>query len=187
MNDVKTFARAGEAAGTAVGIGVKTARKGAVRAGRQLAERAPDRKDLKRAVRKARKARKAARKSAKATMAYRWRDAQDVLSDRAADVQERFADRWGDAQDVLSGRVLEARRELASRLDPKPRSRRRWPWLLLLAALGGAVAVAVLSRRPQSIEEPAPAGPGSASQAGRTTWPDGNGVVGARRRSRSTD
>lgn len=38
MNEVETFAKAGETAGAAVGTGVQTIRKGAIRASRQLAE-----------------------------------------------------------------------------------------------------------------------------------------------------
>ncbi len=102
MDEVETFANAGETAGAAVGTGVQTARKGATR----------------------------------------------------------------------------ARRRLAARIEPAPpppRRGRRWPWLLLLASLGSAVAAVVLARRPQPIDRLGEL----RSNPPRPHHPHGNGFVGA--------
>lgn len=172
MNKVKTLAKAGEAAGAAVGTGVKMARtrKRAGRAGRQLAERARYRDAVERGAHQA-------SSSVQTALEDWWEDTQQRLTAQAAEAQERLADR-----------VLEARRELAARIDPKPARRRRWPLLVVgLVALGGAVAVAVLSRRPQPVYEPDPpvVGVGRDSQSDQTlaASPDSNGVVSADRPS----
>jgi len=162
VNEVTTFARAGEAAGAAVGTRVKSTRKGTRKKAREGAARA--RKEVKRA-----------RKGAV----------------RARHLRGDITDRWGTAQEVLAERAFDARRELATRIDPKPARRRRWPLLLLILAIGGVVATAVLARRPQPEEPTGFGANGSATRPGPaghvTSGPHGNGLVAAERPSATTD
>lgn len=176
---METFARMGERAGTAVGSGVRVARKTAVRAGRQLAEQMPDH------TAKLTKNARQAKDTAQAALVEHWGPALEVL-----------AERWGVTQDVLADRLREARHELATRIDPEPpqRRRRRWPWLiLLLLAIAGSIGAVVLARRPQEIE-PEPFPPPPAREPGSrdsdpdaTGTPASNGAVGVERPSASTD
>lgn len=182
MNEVDTFAKAGETAGAAVGTGVQTVREGATRARRQLAEQVSEHGTVGRAARDA------------------GASAQTALADRWGTLQDNFPERWETAQEQLSGRMTGARRELAARLEPvrhelaarlepaahelaarlepapPPRRRRRWPWLLLLASLGCAAAAVVLAQRPQPIDssgamQPTPPLPQDPAA------PHGNGAV----------
>ncbi len=162
MNKVTTFARAGDAAGAAVGARVKTARKGAQRKARKGVTRG--RKEVKRA-----------RKGAV----------------RAGHLRGDIADRWGTAQELLTERTLDARRELAARIDPTPARRRRWPLLLLILAVGAVAATAALARRPQPEEPTGFGANGSATRPGPaghiTSGPHGNGLVAAEHPSANTD
>jgi len=165
VNEVKTFARAGEAAGVAVGTRVKTARKGAQK-----------------------KARKGAGRTRKQLAAA---NRAGELADRADHLRGDVAGRWGTAQELLAGRAFKARRELAARIDPTPARRRRWPLLLLILVVGGVAATAALARRPQP-EEPPTFGPdGSATRSGPAgqlpSGPHGNGFVPAEHPSATTD
>jgi molybdenum-dependent DNA-binding transcriptional regulator ModE len=194
VNEVKTFAKAGETAGAAVGTGVQTVREGATRARRQLAEQVSEHGTVGRAARDA------------------GASAQTALADRWGTLQDNFPERWETAQEQLSGRMTGARRELAARLEPArhelaarlepaahelaarlepaahelaarlepappPRRSRRWPWLLLLlASLGCAAAAVVLAQRPQPIDssgavQPTPPLPQDPAA------PHGNGAV----------
>ncbi len=170
MNEVKTFARAGEAAGAAVGTRVETARKGARKKARKGAARA--RKQL----------------------AVQERAVQDravQLADRAGHLRGDVTDRWGTAQELLAERAFEARRELAARIDPTPARRRRWPLLLLILVVGAVAATAALARRPQP-EEPDGFGPGRAATPPRpdghiASGPHGNGMVATEQPSATTD
>jgi phenylpyruvate tautomerase PptA (4-oxalocrotonate tautomerase family) len=183
LNEVETFARAGERAGAAVGSGVQIARVQAARAGRQLAKQIPH--HTARTVHNARKARDSAQVALAEVLAEHWGPALTTL-----------AERWEGAQDVLAERLQEARHELATRIEPEPPARsRRWPWLVLLfLAIAGAVGAAVLTRRPQEIE-PDPYQPRPIREPGsRDSDPDAaggspasNGVVGVERPSASTD
>jgi len=170
MRNVKTFAKAegaAGAAGAAVETGVKTlgkraqrarkmTRRQAKRARKQLAAQVPDRPAVKRA-----------RRGARST----------ALVDRFGPVQGDFGDRLDSAQGLLAERVLDARRDLASRIDPAP-ARRRWPWLLLLIAVGGVATSAALARRPQPVDEVGSApGRSARHRAGELGSPDGNGMV----------
>jgi len=157
MDEVEAMARTGENVGRAVGTGVRTAREGAVRAGKlgkaasrqaiaraeqELTERglAPEhlpellaqkatglsRDDLAERGRKARK---------------QWEKARKDWEKKTVKTRKR-----------LAANTEAARKELAARIDPAPqKSRRKWPWVLLvLAALAGAAVVA-LSRRPEEL------------------------------------
>lgn len=172
VNEVDTFAKAGETAGAAVGTGVQTVREGVTRARKQLAKQVSERGTVGRAARDA------------------GASAQTALADRWGTLQQRFPERWETAQELLADRMAVPRRELAARLEPTarelaariepappapPRRRRRWPWvLLLLASLGSAVAAAVLAQRPQ------PVGPGAMpAQQQDPTEQHRNGVVSA--------
>ena len=179
MNEVKTFARAGEAAGAAVGTRVKTARKGAQKKARKGAARA--RQEVKRVRKGAGRTRK--------QLAAANRAGQ--LADRADHLRGDVADRWGTAQELLTGRAFEARRELAARIDPTPTRRRRWPLLLLILVVGGVAATVALARRPQP-EEPTTFGPGGtgtrSGPAGHSaSGPHSNGFVPAEHPSATTD
>lgn len=83
------------------------------------------------------------------------RQAETALDD-ATDTAARIADGVRSQIDDLDvpGRVRSARRDLADAIDPAPRRRRgrRALRLSLLAAALGAVAWAVLSRRPSELE-----------------------------------
>ena len=172
MNEVKTFARAGEAAGAAVGTRVETARKGA-------------RKKARKGVARARKGAARARKQLAAA------DRAGQVADRAGHLRGDIADRWGTAQELLAKQAFEARCELADRIDPTPARRRRWPLLLLILVVGAVAATAALARRPQP-EEPPTFGPdGSATRSGPAgqlpSGPHGNGFVPAEHPSATTD
>lgn len=170
MNEVETFAKAGEAAGAAVGTGVQTVRKGTSRAREQLAEKVSEHGTLGRAARETGAA------------------AQGALADRLGALQETFPDQWDSAQELLAARLAQARRELNARLEPAPpppppRSGRRWTLLLLvLASLVSAGAAVVLARRSQPTEGPG-AVPMTRPQAGDTAATHGNGMVEAENRS----
>ncbi|MGH3911878.1 MAG: hypothetical protein ACRDTC_00485 [Pseudonocardiaceae bacterium] len=190
MNEVETFARAGERAGAALGSGVRAARKNAERAGKELAKRMPDH-----TAKVSANARRA-RDTAQTALAERAHQAQEVLTEHWGPTLETLAQRWGVAQDVLAERLLEARHELATRIEPEPpRRRRRWLWLVLLVVgVVGAVGAAILTRRPREIE-PEPFRPSLAREPGsRDSDPDinsgtraSNGIVGAQHPSASTD
>ena len=172
MNEVKTFARAGEAAGAAVGTRVKTARKEARKKARKGAARA----------------RKGAARAGKQLAAA---ERAGQLADRAGHLRGDLADRWGTAQELLAEQAFEARRELAARIDPTPARRRRWPLLLLILEVGAVAATAALARRPQP-EEPAGFGPGRTATPPRpdghiASGPHGNGMVATEQPSATTD
>lgn len=196
MDEVETFARAGERAGAALGSGVRAARKraevarkNAERARREFVKRLPDQTATVSA-----NARRA-RDTAQTVLAERAHQAQDVIAEHWGPTLEALADRWGVTQDVLAERLLDARHELATRIEPeRPRRRRRWPWLILLlvSALAAAGAV-ILTRRPRETEVE-PFRPSLAREPGsRDSDPEiganstVNGVVGVEHPSASTD
>ena len=199
MNEVETVARVGERAGAALSSGVqtarqraKTARKNAKRARKELAKRLPD--QTARLSENARKAREAAL-AAQAALADRTSQAQEVLAERwVPAARDALAEGWDVAQEVFAERMQDARKELAARIDPAPRRRRRWPWLLLLGvAATGAVGAVVLTRRPREVE-PEPFLPPTREPGAPTSEPDpawgasaGNGAVAVERPSASTD
>ncbi len=82
MNEVTTFARAGEAAGAAIGTRVKTARKEA-------------RKGAARARKEVKRARKGAVRAGhlRGDIADRWGTAQELLTERALDARRELAAR----------------------------------------------------------------------------------------------
>lgn len=196
VNEVETFARAGERAGAAVGSGVRAARKRArlarkhaEHAREELARRLPEHTGTMTA-----NARRA-RDTAQATLAERAGQAQEVLAEHWGPTREALAERLGVAQDVLAERLNEARHELAARIEPEqPRHRRRWPWLVLLLLGVVAAGAAILTRRPYETE-PEPVAASLAREPGsRNSDPDttagssaGNGVVGVERPSASAD
>lgn len=125
MNEVQTMAKAGEnvgsAVGTAVGTALMSARQGALSASKNSA-----------AV-----SRRMARKTAK--------QARKRLAEHGIDRQH-----LQDLQDVFAENLWRARHELATKIEPPVRSRRRPRKLLLIAVLGaiaGAIA-AVFVKRP---------------------------------------
>ncbi|GAB2653726.1 hypothetical protein GCM10027271_10120 [Saccharopolyspora gloriosae] len=156
MDEVEAMARTGENVGRAVGTGVRTAREGAVRAGKagrsatkqyiaraeqELTERglAPEhlpellaqkatglsREDLAARSRKARK---------------QWEKTRKDWDKKTAKSRKR-----------LAKNAEQARKELAARIDPTPKPRRKWPWVLLVLAALAGVAVVALSRRPEEL------------------------------------
>ncbi|GAA3364356.1 MULTISPECIES: hypothetical protein [Saccharopolyspora] len=167
MDEVEAMARTGENVGRAVGTGVRTAREGAVRAGKygrtatkqaiaraeqELTERglAPEhlpellaqkatglsRDDLAERGRKARK---------------QWEKTRKDWDKKTAKSRKRLAKNAEQARKELAKNADQARKELAARIDPAPKSRRKWPWVLLVLAALGGVAVVALSRRPEEL------------------------------------
>ncbi|HEY2763497.1 MAG TPA: hypothetical protein VGJ13_05710 [Pseudonocardiaceae bacterium] len=199
MNEVETFARAGERAGAALGSGVRIARKGArkgakvarenaVWASKEVARRMPEH-----TAKMTENARRAGY-AAQTALAER----ADVLADNWSPAMDALAERWGVAQEVLAEQLLKARQELAARIEPEPpRRRRRWPWLvLLLFGIAGIAGAAILARRPREIEsedfydaDATSREPGSRDSDPDAGWGSaaGNGVVGVERPSASTD
>jgi hypothetical protein len=150
MDEVKAMARAGENVGKAVGTGIKSARRGAKRAGevgvalsRQAAARAEQ--EL-------------------ASRGYSTDELQELVAQRATGMSRKELAKRGkkkrkqwekkaaQSRKQLAKNTIAARKELAARIDPgKPRGRRKWPWVLLvLAGLVAAAAVA-FSRRPEEL------------------------------------
>jgi hypothetical protein len=150
MDEVKAMARAGESVGKAVGTGIKSARRGAKRAGevgvalsRQAAARAEQ--EL-------------------ASRGYSTDELQELIAQRATGMSRKELAKLGrkkrkqwekkaaQSRKQLAKNTVAARRELAARIDPgQPKGRRRWPWVLLvLTGLGAAAAVA-FSRRPEEL------------------------------------
>ncbi|HVE96187.1 MAG TPA: hypothetical protein VNA67_04305 [Pseudonocardiaceae bacterium] len=163
VKTVKTYARDGQQAGTAVNSSARAIRKRAARAGKQ-AKRV--RKQL-----------------------------VEQLPDRTAEIARGARNARRSAQDTLTERLLDARHELAARIEPESRRRRRWPWMvLLLFGIAGVAGAAVLTRRPQQTEpEEFPIHPARAvnssynDQDAMKSSPTGNGVVSAGRSSSSAD
>lgn len=119
----------------------------------------------------------------------------DQLPDRTAEIARGARSARRSAQDTLTERLLDARHELAARIEPESRRRRRWPWMvLLLFGIVGVAGAAVLTRRPQQTEpEDFPLHPARAVNSGYNDQdaigraPSGNGVVSAGRSSSSAD
>jgi hypothetical protein len=119
----------------------------------------------------------------------------EQLPDRTAELAKGARKARRNAQDLLTERLLDARHELAARIEPESRRRRRWPWMvLLLFGIAGAVGAAVLTRRPQQTEPDGlsihPARTVNSSyndQDAMASSPAGNGVVSAGRSSSSAD
>lgn len=119
----------------------------------------------------------------------------EQLPDRTAEIAKGARNARRSAQDSLTERLLDARHELAARIEPESRRRRRWPWMvLLLFGIAGVAGAAVLTRRPQQTESEElpihPARPVNSAYndqdaVGRA--PSGNGVVSAGRSSSSAD
>lgn len=157
VKTVKTYARDGQQASTAVNSSARTVRKRAARAGKQ-AKRV--RKQL-----------------------------VEQLPDRTAEIARGARNARRCAQDTLTERLLDARHELAARIEPESRRRRRWPWMvLLLFGIAGVAGAAVLTRRPQQTEpEELPIQPARAVNSASNDQdaigraPSGNGVVSADR------
>ena len=149
MDEVKAMTKAGENMGRAVGTGVRSARQGAMRAGeacgtvtkqaaalaeRELANRGVNTDELQE------KLTQRATGMSRKQLAKRRKKARKQWDKRTAKSRKQWAEN-----------AAAARKELAARIDPAPKKRRKWPWvLLILAALGAAVAVA-LTRRPEEL------------------------------------
>ena len=138
--------------------------------------------------------RKRAAKASKQAKQVRTQLAEQ-LPDRTAELARGARNARRSAQNMLTERLLDARHELAGRIEPESRRRRRWPWmLLLLFGIAGVAGAAVLTRRPQQTEpEELPIHPTRAvnssynDQDARESSPTGNGVVSAGRSSSSAD
>ncbi|MGH3973672.1 MAG: hypothetical protein ACRDS9_10155 [Pseudonocardiaceae bacterium] len=119
----------------------------------------------------------------------------EQLPDRTAEIAGGARNARHSAQDMLTERLLDARQELAARIEPEARRRRRWPWMiLLLFGIAGVAGAAVLTRRPQRTEpEGLPVHPARAVNSSYNdedamgSSPTGNGVVSAGRSSSSAD
>lgn len=150
MDEVKAMSRAGENVGKAVGTGVRSARHGAARASKVGAEIS-------------RQAYLLAEQEL-ASHGISTDDLQERLAQRATGMSRKELGKRGKkarkqwdkktakSRKQLAENTRAARKELAGRIDPpKPKGRRKWPWVLLtLAALAGAAAAA-LTRRPEEL------------------------------------
>lgn len=107
----------------------------------------------------------------------------ELAADALADVRDRVevgggvvAEGARRLAEVAADALTDARHELAARIEPEKPSR-KWRWFLA-GGVAAAVAVAlwaVLSRRPQQVDEPIRAVPGSPAAGGEgasTTAPD---------------
>lgn len=98
----------------------------------------------------------------------------ELASDAVADVRDRVEVGGGAVAEgarrlaeVAAEALTEVRQELASRIEPEPPSR-KWRWFVA-GGIAAAVAVglwAVLSRRPQQVDEPVRAVPGTPTAGG---------------------
>ena len=137
MDEVETMTEAGAKAGEAVGKAVRAARRKAARAGQAGIERTHELVDF--ANEEFAPTRKAARKVAK--------QARRDLKRTAGKARGR-AQRNANEIRKQARKVAE---DLADSIDPRPKRRRRWPWLVGFVVAGGAAAVVVLSRRPREV------------------------------------
>ncbi|MBN9109819.1 MAG: hypothetical protein J0I34_13670 [Pseudonocardia sp.] len=107
----------------------------------------------------------------------------ELAADALADVRDRVevgggvvAEGARRLAEVAADALTDARHELAARIEPEQPSR-KWRWFLA-GGVAAAVAVAlwaVLSRRPQQVDEPIRAVPGSPAAGGEgasTAAPD---------------
>ncbi|QUG99424.1 hypothetical protein HUO13_00160 [Saccharopolyspora erythraea] len=137
MDEVKTMTRAGENVGRAVGTGIRSARIGAARAGRAGMAMS-----------------KTAAARAEYELANRGIDTdelQELIARKATGMsRKQLAKRRRKARKQFARNTEIARRELAGRIAPEPRRRRKWPWVLLVLA-GLAAAGVALSRRPEEL------------------------------------
>ena len=119
----------------------------------------------------------------------------EQLPDRTAEIARGACNVRRSAQDTLTKRLLDARHELAARIEPESRRRRRWPWMvLLLFGIAGVAGAVVLTRRPQQSEpEELPIHPARTENSAYNDQdaiarvPSGNGVVSAGHSSSSAD
>lgn len=157
--------RAGEAVTNAVGTGLQTAREGAIRAGhkgaevssraatkaeRSLAEHGITAQQLQDAITEnAEQARKGLDRT------------REELRLRTKKARKEFAKSTKMTRKEFAKNAKRARKELATTIEPGSRSKRRWPWLLVLLVAAAGAAAYALSRRPQetfdgegSLDEP---------------------------------
>lgn len=137
MDEVETLTEAGAKAGEAVGKAVRAARRRAARAGQAGIERTQELVDL--TAEEFKPTRKAARRMAKQAR----RDFKRTTGKARAG-----AVRNANAVRKQARRVAE---DLANTVDPRPKRRRRWPWLAAVLVAGGAGVAVVLSRRPREV------------------------------------
>ena len=150
MDEVKTMARAGESVGKAVGTGIRTARHGATRARKvskdvfeqaaalaeqELASHGISTEDLQERI--AQKATGMSRKE---------------LAKAGKKARKRWEKKSAKSRRQLAKNTKAARKELAARIEPTQRkSRRKWPWVLLVLAGLATIAAVALSRRPEEL------------------------------------
>lgn len=150
MDEVNAMARAGEGMGKAVGTGVRSARHGATRAGKvgmevsrqavaiaeqELASRGVDTDDLQERI----------------TQRVTGMSRRE-LAKRAKKTRKEWEKRAAESRKQLAKNSEVYGREIADKIDPaRSKKRRKWPWVLLVLALGGAAAAAALSRRPEEL------------------------------------
>lgn len=137
MDEVETMAEAGARAGEAVGKAVRAARRRAARAGQAGIERTHELVEF--ANEEFAPTRKAARKMAKQARKDLKRTAGKARAEAVRNANQ------------LRKQARKVAEDLADSIDPRPKRRRRWPWLVGLLLAGGAAAVVVLSRRPREV------------------------------------
>jgi hypothetical protein len=137
MDEVETMAEAGAKAGEAVGRAVRAARRRAARAGQAGIERTHELVDF--AAEEFKPTRKAARRMAK-----------QARKDFKRSTGKARAEAVRNANQIRK-QARKVAEDLADTIDPRPKRRRRWPWLLAVLVAGAAGAAVVLSRRPREV------------------------------------
>lgn len=156
MDEVEAMARTGENVGRAVGTGVRSAREGAVRAGK--VGRAASKQAIARAEQELAEHGLSAEQLPELLTQKATGLSRDDLADRGRKARKQWEKARKDwekktakTRKRLAKNTEVARKELAARIEPAPKSRRKWPWVLLaLAGLAG-IAVVALSRRPEEL------------------------------------
>ncbi|GAA3435609.1 hypothetical protein [Kutzneria kofuensis] len=148
MDEVETMAEAGAKAGEAVGRAVRAARRRAARAGQAGIEKTHELVEF--ANEEFKPTRKAARKMAKQAR----RDLKRTTGQARKDLKRTTGKARAEAvrnANQLRKQARKVAEDLANTIDPRPKRRRRWPWLVGLVVAGGAAAFVVLSRRPREV------------------------------------
>jgi hypothetical protein len=148
MDEVETMTEAGAKAGEAVGRAVRAARRKAARAGQAGIERTHELVEF--ANEEFKPTRKAARKMAKQARRDLQRTADQARKDLKRTTGKARAEAVRNANQIRK-HARKVAEDLADTVDPRPRRRRRWPWLLGLVLAGGAATAVVLSRRPREV------------------------------------
>jgi hypothetical protein len=150
MDEVKVMGRAGESVGKAVGTGIRTARHGANRAGKagaEMSKHAAARAEQELANHGISTEQLQELFAQKATGMSRKQ-----LAKKSKKARKHWEKKAAQSRKQLAKNTRAARKELAVKIDPsQQKSRRKWPWMLLVLVGLGFAAAAALSRRPEEL------------------------------------